>query len=99
MAMSKTDAIQGAVYAALGCTTIDRRSPRRLDEAAKQIARFVEDAIARYDRENCEHPRKSGLGSVGSDGSSTWSWHCPDCGASASSGDNNTGSQKALNRG
>lgn len=37
--------IAGAVYAALGCTSIDRRSPKRLYEASEQIARFVEEAM------------------------------------------------------
>ena len=38
-------AIQAAILAALGCTTIDYHSPKKLDEAAEQIARFVEDAL------------------------------------------------------
>lgn len=33
--------MQAAIYAALGCTKIDFRSPVRVDEAAAQIARFV----------------------------------------------------------
>lgn len=37
--------IQAAVFAALGCVTIDYRNPRKMDEAAEQIARFVSDAI------------------------------------------------------
>lgn len=32
-------------------------------------------------RKNCKHPRKTGTGMVGSDGSSYHDWHCPDCGA------------------
>jgi hypothetical protein len=41
-----------------------------------------EEAIAR--RESCQHPNKRGSGSIGSDGSSTWDWYCPDCGTSDS---------------
>ncbi len=35
--------VSDAIYAALGCTHIDRRSVRKIQEAAEQIARFVED--------------------------------------------------------
>jgi hypothetical protein len=37
--------IQLAIFAALGCTTVDLRSPRKANEAAEQIARFVDDAL------------------------------------------------------
>lgn len=40
-----TDIIQGAIFAALGCTKIDYSSPKRMDEAAEQIARFVDEAL------------------------------------------------------
>ena len=43
-------------------------------EAAEQ----VRDELC----QNCKHPRKLGGGALGSDGSSSWSWHCPDCGKS-----------------
>lgn len=33
--------IPAAIYAALGCTEIDRRSPNKLWEASEQIANFV----------------------------------------------------------
>jgi hypothetical protein len=39
------DKIQAAVFAALGCTTIDYKKPTSLDAAATQIAKFVKDAI------------------------------------------------------
>ena len=37
--------IQRAVFAALGCTTVDHRSPLKLDGAATQITRFVLQAL------------------------------------------------------
>lgn len=33
-------------------------------------------------KENCNHPRRIGNGSLSSDGSSKTSWYCPDCHAS-----------------
>ncbi|MDO8596623.1 MAG: hypothetical protein Q7R45_08365 [Sulfuricaulis sp.] len=43
---TKTEIIQRAIYAALGCTKIDYRSGKKIDEAAEQITRFVEAALA-----------------------------------------------------
>jgi hypothetical protein len=43
------DKIQPAVLAALGCTPINYRNPRKLDEAATQITRFV---LAAIDQDN-----------------------------------------------
>jgi hypothetical protein len=43
--MTRKDKIQMAVLAALGCTKIDYRSPKRMDDAAERIARFVEMAL------------------------------------------------------
>ena len=37
--------IQMAILAALGCTTVDYRSPLKLDAAATQITRFVMETI------------------------------------------------------
>lgn len=33
--------VEGAIFAALGCTAIDYRSPSSLNRAARQIAYFV----------------------------------------------------------
>jgi len=44
---SRKEAIAMAVYAALGCTKIDYRSPRKMYQASEQIADFVEDALDR----------------------------------------------------
>jgi hypothetical protein len=35
-------------------------------------------------RKNCKHFGRIGSGSIGSDGSSSTHWYCPDCGASYS---------------
>ena len=47
--MTREQHIQKAVLAALGCTKIDYRSPKKLDEAAAAIARFVEAELSRVD--------------------------------------------------
>ena len=52
--MTRPEIIQMAVLAALGCTTINYRSPRKLDESAEQIARFVEAALAEAERRRPE---------------------------------------------
>lgn len=46
--------------------------------AALEAAEYVRQADL---FKNCRHPRKSGSGSVSSDGSSHSTWFCPDCGA------------------
>ncbi|HYF56689.1 MAG TPA: hypothetical protein VEA41_20720 [Salinarimonas sp.] len=43
----RTEAIRDAVMVAFGCTKVDHRSIRRLQEAAAQITRFVEGALDR----------------------------------------------------
>ena len=43
--MTRTEIIQKAIYAALGCTKIDFRSPKSVDGAAAQITKFVEAAL------------------------------------------------------
>ena len=47
---SRVSLIQEAVLAALGCTKIDYRSPKQMDEAAGQIAAFVEDILSKADK-------------------------------------------------
>ena len=57
------------------------------DEAdlyAKAALEAAESARAMQEKKNCKHPRKNGQGTCNSDGSSSWSWVCPDCGASDS---------------
>lgn len=57
-------------------------------EEARGFARAALEAGARerdrFRRENCQHPSKRSNGTLGSDGSSSWSWYCPDCGNSGS---------------
>lgn len=77
--MSRKDVIQRGVLAALGTVKLDYRSPKRLDEAASVIADFVIAEVDRDRKENCQHPRRTGTGSIGADGSSKMTWHCPDC--------------------
>lgn len=51
---ARVSIIQEAVFAALGCTKIDYRSPAKMDDAAAQIATFVEDYLVRFDRARAE---------------------------------------------
>lgn len=43
--VNRNETIAMAIYAALGCTSTDRRNPRKLYEACRQIARFVEASL------------------------------------------------------
>lgn len=47
---SRMEAISAAILAALGCTKIDYRSGAKMNEAANQIATFVEDALVQRER-------------------------------------------------
>lgn len=47
--MSEYPDIQAAIYAALGCTRVDYKRPKKIDQAAAQIANFVR-ASAEYQR-------------------------------------------------
>lgn len=51
---TRVSLIQEAIYAALGCTKIDYRSPVKMDEAAAQIALFVEDYLSRSEKAKAE---------------------------------------------
>lgn len=50
--MDRTKTIQRAICSALGCTKIDYRSPKKIDDAAAQITRFVERALDELAAEN-----------------------------------------------
>lgn len=42
----------------------------------------IDGSAVEEKRRNCRHFNRQGSGTVGSDGSSKWSWYCADCGAS-----------------
>ena len=49
------------------------------EEMATELRRAGWIVTPPIDRKTCRHPRKSGNGMVSSDGSSSYSWYCPDC--------------------
>lgn len=52
------------------------RTAAKLVLEAGEVERYAEKRLT------CKHERRIGGGYVGSDGSSDFSWYCPDCGMS-----------------
>jgi len=75
--------IQGAVFAALGCTKIDYRSPKKMDEAAAQIAAFVEDSLANAERARAEEIDAIFAWPQSHCDCLPWPGKCPYCGGDA----------------
>ncbi len=52
-----------------------------LHQLAEAALRAAEAERIAKRRRDCTHPHKSGTGTIASDGSGSYQWSCPDCGA------------------
>ena len=53
-------------------------------EVARKALEAAERARDIVRRANCQHLNRRYSGSIGSDGSMSWDWYCPECGKSDS---------------
>lgn len=82
--MSKNDEVRVALDAfnrvrnEVGGVKTDEQQRYAMNEALDAVDRLRSE----LKRQNCQHFNKRGNGMLASDGSSSWYWYCPDCGAS-----------------